>query len=296
MGFNFVGTIQTRRRGWCKQIEFPFKKRPEAVPRGEFKMAVANSNPGLVAVAWADSKAVYFLGSQVSVEATTVQRREKNGSISSVPCPALVEEYQRYMGGVDRHDQLRLQSYSMQLSTRFAKYYKGLFLGLVDMVFVNAYIVFSHAEEKKRSKKKKNSHFVFLSNLHQQLISESESSFTQASATGMVTTSSTRQTDESAAPSIDHKLIQNVGTRENGEKKTKRVRQRQCKVCSYYKPTDKKRGGTSMYYCPACSVKLKGRLTLCNKERRVCSGRPAYSRSWLSDGVEALLGKEWKLY
>ncbi|OWZ02408.1 hypothetical protein PHMEG_00026043 [Phytophthora megakarya] len=123
MGFNFVGTIQIKQRGWCKQVEFPFKKRPSTVRRCEFKMAVAESNPGLVAVGWADNKDVYFLGSQVSVEPTTVQRREKNGSVTIVPCPALVAEYQRYMGGVDRHDQLRLQSYSMQLSTRFVKYY-----------------------------------------------------------------------------------------------------------------------------------------------------------------------------
>ncbi|EGZ13536.1 hypothetical protein PHYSODRAFT_412029, partial [Phytophthora sojae] len=56
--------------------------------------------------------------------------------------------YQRYMGGVDRHDQLRLQAYSLQLSTRFAKY-KSLFLGLVDMALVNAYIVYKKLCERK---------------------------------------------------------------------------------------------------------------------------------------------------
>lgn len=81
-------------------------------------MAVAKSNPGLAAVGWVDNRSVYFLSSQVTAASTTVQRREKNGAVSTVPCPGLVDEYQRYMGGVDRHDQLRLQSYSMQLATR----------------------------------------------------------------------------------------------------------------------------------------------------------------------------------
>ncbi|EGZ26802.1 hypothetical protein PHYSODRAFT_412093, partial [Phytophthora sojae] len=57
------------------------------------------------------------------------------------PCPGLVAVYQRYMEGAVRHDQLRLQAYSMQRSIRFNKYYKGLFRGLLDMALVNAYII-----------------------------------------------------------------------------------------------------------------------------------------------------------
>jgi hypothetical protein len=118
MGFNFVGNIQTNRKGWCKEVQYPFKKRPAAYPRGSFKMAVAKSNPGLAAVGWVDNRTMYFLSSQVDTTSTTVQRRENSGALSTVPCPGLVNEYQRYMGGVDRHDQLRLQSYSMQMATR----------------------------------------------------------------------------------------------------------------------------------------------------------------------------------
>jgi len=58
-----------------------------------------------------------------------------------VPAPKLVKDYHRWMGGVDVHDQLRLQRYSLQLAFVFKKYYKALFLSLVDMAIVNAYIV-----------------------------------------------------------------------------------------------------------------------------------------------------------
>ncbi|KAG6951781.1 hypothetical protein JG688_00013595, partial [Phytophthora aleatoria] len=46
-----------------------------------------------------------------------------------------------------------------------------------------------------------------------------------------------------------------------------RTRQRQCKVCSIYKPSHKKRGGTSSYYCLQCSEGKRGLVTLCNKAR-----------------------------
>lgn len=55
--------------------------------------------------------------------------------------PQCVVDYQRWMGGVDVHDQLRLQRYSLQLSFVFRKYYKSIFLGLLDIALVNAYIV-----------------------------------------------------------------------------------------------------------------------------------------------------------
>lgn len=43
------------------------------------------------------------------------------------------------MGGVDVHDQLRLQRYSLQRAVTFLKKYKSLFLGLVDLKVVNGY-------------------------------------------------------------------------------------------------------------------------------------------------------------
>ncbi|OWZ21353.1 hypothetical protein PHMEG_0004115 [Phytophthora megakarya] len=160
------------------------------------------------------------------------------------------------MGGVDRHDQLRLQAYSMQLSTRFNKYYKSLFLGLVDMALVNAYIVYRRLWEKK---KRKSSHFIFLAKLQEDLIKQSEDSFTQTTA--VQNTALVRPNDMGG----DHKLVQTKDYRLNNN--IQRLRQRQCKVCSCYGPADKKRGGTSTYFCASCSHGKRGVVTLCNKVR-----------------------------
>ncbi|ETN22011.1 hypothetical protein PPTG_20871 [Phytophthora nicotianae INRA-310] len=259
MGFNYVGTMQTDRKGWCDQLNYPHKKRRAGTPRGTFQMAVAKSNPGLVSLMWADNTIVYFLASHVIAEPTTVRRRERSGPPSNVPCPGVVAEYQRYMGGVDRHDQLRLQAYSIQMAIRFNKYYKGLFLGLVDMALVNAYILHRHIWEK--TKKRRNSHFEFLAALHKALIEETEDSFTQTR-----TSSGGHDVTERSRPvQGEHTLTQTSDVRMNGG--VQRLRQRQCKVCSYYKPEGKKRGGTSTFYCEPCSQGKRGLITLCNKVR-----------------------------
>ena len=60
---------------------------------------------------------VYVVGQQTrsvsvyagSTELDRVARRERNGTQTEVPCPKFVKDYQPNMGGVDVHDQLRLQ-------------------------------------------------------------------------------------------------------------------------------------------------------------------------------------------
>ncbi|KAG6945947.1 hypothetical protein JG688_00016292 [Phytophthora aleatoria] len=54
----------------------------------------------------------------------------------------------------------------------------------------------------------------------------------------------------------EHKLTQSTDYRLNNG--IQRLRPRQCKVCSFYKPEGKKLGGTSSYYCAPCSEGKKG--------------------------------------
>jgi hypothetical protein len=97
-----------------------------------------------------------------------VDRRVKGGAKVQVPAPRCVVDYQRWMGGVDIHDQLRLQRYSIQLSVVFRKYYKSIFLGLLDIALVNAYIVWkAHAQEQGLPVPK---HHKFLETLQHQLL------------------------------------------------------------------------------------------------------------------------------
>ena len=92
-----------------------------------------------------------------------------------VPCPSMVVDYQRWMGGVDIHDQLRLQRYSIQLYMYFKKYYKSIFLGLLDVALVNAYILFkAYAKQQGLPKP---AHDKFLETLQAQLVTMTAEDF-----------------------------------------------------------------------------------------------------------------------
>ena len=97
--------------------------------------------PKFYATRWADNKIVYFLSVGMGVKQTTCLRKLKSGDKTSVPCPQIVVDYNTQMSGVDLHDQYRLAHYSLQEAVKQMKYYKTLFLGLIDMALVNAFII-----------------------------------------------------------------------------------------------------------------------------------------------------------
>ena len=72
-------------------------------------------------------------------ESGTVTRKLRDGT--SVTCPAPVIAYNKFMGGVDRNEQLR-QYYHVRLRGR--KYYKYIFWFILDVSISNSYILFSN--------------------------------------------------------------------------------------------------------------------------------------------------------
>ena len=170
-----VGTVMTNRLGYCKEVINKQKKRKATDVRGSFKMARCIDIPSVLAVSWMDNKPVHFLSSGASACKTSVTRRGRNNELEDVSCPSVVRDYHRFMGGVDVHDQLRLQSYSLQTCYRFKKYYKSLFMGLIDLVVVNAYV--THVKCSKDIGIKPRTRAGFMTVLHDQLIKQTASDF-----------------------------------------------------------------------------------------------------------------------
>ncbi len=108
---------------------------------------------------------------------------------------------------------------------RFKKYYKALFLGLVDMAIVNAFIIHKLTALKKGDKPM--SHVKFLKELHLQLIQVTESDL-QAGAAGRSTPSSTPATPTRTTTGHDSTLTDEWHVVSNQKKR----RQRACKICS----------------------------------------------------------------
>jgi len=191
-----IGTIEMKRVGFPNLLRPPAtgnktkkqsSRRPAHVARGSTTIAVANNCPRMTLSRWWDNKAVYVLATGASTKMETcgechvvlvklkhytntisVERRVPGGQRVTLPCPAPVRDYQRWMGGVEIHDQLRLQRYSLQLQVRVQKYYKAIFFGLVDMACVNAYIV--AREAKKQRGESPADHSQFLLDLQAQLL------------------------------------------------------------------------------------------------------------------------------
>jgi hypothetical protein len=55
-----------------------------------------------------------------------------------VPAPEIVCNYNKYMGGLDRHDRLR-STFSLDKQHKFKKYYVKLMLFLVEIALTNAW-------------------------------------------------------------------------------------------------------------------------------------------------------------
>ena len=55
----------------------------------------------------------------------TVERKQKDASKITIPCPEVVVVYNKYMGGVDQGDQLRHNSVSGQNASRTTSIYFG---------------------------------------------------------------------------------------------------------------------------------------------------------------------------
>ena len=105
------------------------------------------------ASSWLDNKVFTVMYTGYSpLSQSTVLRRQKDGSRPSFSCPDAVAVYNRYMGGVDRGDQLH-GYYVFKMKSR--KFYKYIFNFMLGVSLTNAFILYhiTHPQSKMRIKK-----------------------------------------------------------------------------------------------------------------------------------------------
>ena len=89
-----------------------------------------------------------------TTEPCTICRRNQDGSRLDVPCPPLLPDYQQYMRGVDRGDQL-VGFYNVGRRSR--KWWKRCFSYLLECSLLNAYVLhglaYPHLHQAKGRKK-----------------------------------------------------------------------------------------------------------------------------------------------
>lgn len=134
------GTIMTDRLAFDQNVTATRKTRSASIHRGAFTFFRCIAVPTTVAYHWWDSKPVYYLCTGSMMTVSNINRNVKRVGPTTVPRPAAVTDSQCWMGGVDVNDQCHLQKLSLQTSTKFQKYNMSLFLGLVYLALVNAYL------------------------------------------------------------------------------------------------------------------------------------------------------------
>ena len=176
-----------------------------------------------------DRKVVTVMSTNGQPETGSVTRRQKDGSRISVPCPISVVDYNKFMGGVDRGDQIR-GYYSCR--TKCRKFYKYIFYFLLDVAITNAYILQKDFSDTSPSNIKE-----FRLQLASELIGDYCSRRKPGRSGGVVRSLSLRHFPTT---------IPDSGL----DKKAKHKRGRCCR-CS-----QRKRTVLSTWYCPECQVWL----------------------------------------
>ena len=75
----------------------------------------------------------------------TIERRGDAGERHAVECPPLLPDYQKFMRGVDRGDQLITQ---YNAGRRSKKWWRRVFFYLVEVAILNSYILEGHFDQR----------------------------------------------------------------------------------------------------------------------------------------------------
>ena len=131
-GLYGCGTTRVNRKGFPPELKKHTKKGFKE--RGN---SMTYQHRNLTATVWQDTKPVVIMATNSDpTTPTTVERKQRDGSKSTYPCPTSVYMYNKYMGGVDHNDQLR-GYYHVRLKCR--KYYKYIMWFLFDVAITNSY-------------------------------------------------------------------------------------------------------------------------------------------------------------
>jgi hypothetical protein len=158
------GTARGNRKGMPETL-----KNAKLKNRGEL---ITMQKGNLCAWVWKDKKNVFYLSTNCDpTTANTVRRRQKDGTLKDVPCPSVATAYNKFMFGVDRADQIRMQYSTCRKALKWWKY---LFWFCFDLALVNSYICMkespNHKLLSKSGKEKVRTQLSFRMALGQQLI------------------------------------------------------------------------------------------------------------------------------
>ncbi|XP_035217648.1 piggyBac transposable element-derived protein 4-like [Stegodyphus dumicola] len=219
---DIYGTVRLNRKG------MPIDLKKRKLKKGEI---AAFQKGKIMVLKWKDKKDVALLSTVHNMEMVAVTRRKENKMK-----PKVVVDYNGTMGGVDRVDQ-RLSSYNVT-KRRGKKYYKKIFLHLLDITLWNSYVLYTKSGGKR-------SHLQYRTKIIENIIEKYHS--VEFSA-------------KKGRPSADHppsRLSERHFVDYIPPTEKKSNPRRQCIICCSKRDSrGKKVRRETRFYCPDCDVGL----------------------------------------
>jgi hypothetical protein len=157
-----VGTVQTNRAGLPGDFKLQKGTKKKPTPAGTSSRAsssikVAGVAHNLYITSWMDKKPVTFLGSAfgLAVESCMRMCRERGVKVQ-IPVPLMAKMYQDWMDAVDKGDMLKMVYGLVKVFTSWKPWQK-LFVGLLDITLVNAWVLFKQTKTAPHA-----NHYTFL--------------------------------------------------------------------------------------------------------------------------------------
>ncbi|XP_041366786.1 piggyBac transposable element-derived protein 5-like [Gigantopelta aegis] len=123
---------------------------------GDSNIVQSASKRNITAIIWQDKKQVSVLSSLSPPQDIPQAGRRIGNTRVQLNQPHSVHSYNKYMNGIDKHDQYHLK---YDVSRESKRWWKYLFFFLVNCAIVNAYILYS-LSSKTRTQHERFMHFL----------------------------------------------------------------------------------------------------------------------------------------
>lgn len=135
--------------------------------RGTVLMAYDKVNQVIIGQ-WRDNKVVNFV-STVDDSGLTTVKRQSGATKLDVPCPIVLQQYQKNMFGVDKGDQMRAHGAGFSNRVHFKKWYKRVYLAILDCGLLNSLIAWNLPSEERSLNRKPMARHEFYSYVAQKM-------------------------------------------------------------------------------------------------------------------------------
>ncbi|KAL4104361.1 hypothetical protein QTP88_019662 [Uroleucon formosanum] len=142
-GIYACGTVNMTRK------HLPKFKDDKLFKQGDYDWRINQFSTSIIK--WKDKRMVSLLSNfHDPMDTENVQRRAKDGTVSTIPCPKVLKDYNQNMNCVDKLDQNKK---SCQIDRKSHKWWHRIFFHFLDIAVVNSHIVYTQATGNKMTMK-----------------------------------------------------------------------------------------------------------------------------------------------